>query len=190
MINLIIIWVLYYLLHSILAAQGVKSAVTAKTVMSDQVYRLLYVVLSALLFIAILFYTATLNHHYLWGSMISKFFGLMLATYGIFITRAAFRNYNTRAFLGLTNPGKENEKLITDGLQKHIRHPLYAGTILLFLGFFFYMPTMENLAVVVVSLLYVFIGIKIEEKKLAKTFGQEYENYKRNVPMLVPRFKK
>lgn len=189
LINLIIFWILYYFLHSFLALDKVKRFFIEKAKFSQKGYRLFYVAFSVFSLIWLLYYTATVHHHYLWIHTISKFSGLVLATYGIFITREAFRKYHTKAFLGLADPALESKKLVTDGLQKHIRHPLYAGTILLLLGFFLYMPTSENVAVVSISIAYIFIGIYLEEKKLIKTFGDEYLEYKQKVPMLIPKWK-
>lgn len=189
LINLLIFWILYYFLHSFLVTDAVKIFFIEKVKFSQRGYRLFYVTFSVLSLIWLLYYTATLPHHYLWISAISKFLGLVLATYGIFITREAFRKYHTKAFLGLAEPALESKKLVKDGLQKYIRHPLYAGTILLLLGFFLYMPTLENAAVVSISIAYIFVGIYLEEKKLTRTFGDEYLRYKEKVPMLIPKWK-
>lgn len=187
---LIIFWVIYYILHSVFAHNSVKKAFYKTFKMSSKVYRLVYVLFSVVGLMYILYFTATQKHHYFWSGSLTKFFGLMLTTYGLFIIREAFKNYHAKAFFGLASPEEESKILVTDGMQKHIRHPLYAGTLLLMMGFFLFMPTQENLITVVMSAIYIFIGIYLEEKKLTETFGNEYEKYKDKTPMLIPKFRK
>jgi protein-S-isoprenylcysteine O-methyltransferase Ste14 len=78
-------------------------------------------------------------------------------------------------------------RLVIEGLNRYVRHPLYAGTILIVLGLVVFLPTMTNLIVFILILIYTLIGIKLEEKKLVEQFGQEYEDYRKNVPMLIPK---
>jgi len=182
-------WIAYYFLHSWLVYNPVKSKIMSKTGLSDQKYRLLYVILSIAGLGFILFVLAVHQHKSIFQSGVAKFFGLVLATYGIFIIKEAFRNYHTKAFLGLAEPELESRQPATTGMQQHIRHPLYAGTLLLIAGFFIYMPTWANLISVVISVVYVLIGIKLEERKLVEHFGDAYRNYQRDVPMLIPGLK-
>ncbi len=190
LLKLVIFWVIYYFLHSFLVTENVQNFFLNNLNISRQTFRLVYVILSLVLFVAILFYLATMNHHYFWNNTISKFMGLTLTTYGLFVIRKSYRKYFTKAFLGLADPVLESRKLITEGIQGRIRHPLYAGSILLIIGFFLYMPTLENLITVLISLIYIFIGIYLEEKKLVKTFGKAYLEYKSKVPMIIPRIRK
>lgn len=183
-------WIVYFIVHSLLASDTVKSIVYNSIKISERTYRLIYVLISIIGFLAILLVLAIHEHHYIFHNSLARFFGLVLATYGIFILREAFRHYHTRAFLGLADPAQESEKLVKEGLQKHIRHPLYAGTILLLVGFLVYMPSWANLISVVISIIYILIGIQLEEKKLIKTFGEEYREYRKNVPMLIPKLKR
>jgi len=190
LLKLTIFWAIYYFLHSFFIADRVKNYILNNVPFSEKTYRLIYVIFSTVGFVGLLLYLAILKHHYFWHSSLSQFFGLMMATYALFILKESFRKYNTKAFLGLGDPELQSKKLIAEGLQKHIRHPLYAGTLLLIIGFFFFMPTRENLVILCVSVVYVFIGIALEEKKLIKHFGDKYQAYKKNTPMLIPKIKK
>jgi protein-S-isoprenylcysteine O-methyltransferase Ste14 len=80
-------------------------------------------------------------------------------------------------------------ELKMDGIHRYMRHPLYAGTILFVCGLFFIFPYLNNLIAVVLLILYVFIGIYFEEKKLIKEFGNNYRSYMLNVPKLIPDLK-
>lgn len=81
-------------------------------------------------------------------------------------------------------------ELKINGIHQYIRHPLYSGTLLFVTGLFFVFPTLSNLIAVALLTLYVLIGIIFEEKKLIKEFGENYEYYILNVPMLIPSVRK
>ncbi len=49
---------------------------------------------------------------------------------------------------------------------------------------------MNNLIAVVAITVYTLIGISFEEGKLVKEFGAGYNEYKKRVPKLVPRFRR
>ncbi len=78
-------------------------------------------------------------------------------------------------------------ELKINGIHRYVRHPLYTGTILVVWGFYFLYPYLNNLIAVVLLTLYVIIGIRFEEKKLIAEFENQYLNYMKDVPALVPR---
>ena len=105
--------------------------------------------------------------------------------WGVWITYLSFRYYDFRAFVGLRDE-KYVSKLQKKGLMKLTRHPIYVGTLLILIGYFLFSPTTTSLIILLVSTLYIFIGIRLEETRLIKEFGEEYLEYKKEVPMLVP----
>jgi protein-S-isoprenylcysteine O-methyltransferase Ste14 len=71
------------------------------------------------------------------------------------------------------------------GFYRHVRHPLYVGWLLIFWA----TPTM-TIAHLVFALgltAYILIAIRFEERDLVDLHGAEYAEYRRRVPMLVPR---
>ena len=176
-------WGIFYTLHSVLLRPSVKARIGLK----PKTYRLLYNLISLVVIGLVLFVGAIIPSPLLMiPSPIHFYVGLMMATMGIFIIKRAFRNYNTGAFLGLKTENP-NQKLIKKGLQRKVRHPLYAGTILIFLGYFIYNPLLSNFTILLALLIYLPIGIKLEEKKLIQKFGQDYIHYKRDVPAIFPK---
>jgi methanethiol S-methyltransferase len=72
----------------------------------------------------------------------------------------------------------------TPSLYRVVRHPLYVGWL-----FTFWMtPTMTltHLLFAAGTTLYILIAIQFEERDLVREYGGLYENYRRQVPMLVP----
>ena len=79
------------------------------------------------------------------------------------------------------------ERIVSTGVYSIVRHPQYLGGILSHMGFSFLLSGLYSLLVtpLVIALVYV-ISWK-EEKELIKEFGKEYADYKRKVPMIIPR---
>ena len=176
-------WVVYYGLHSILASTSVKNSISP----NPTVYRFLYSLFSTIGLATILLFGASIfSPLFIAPGPITTGLGLFLATYGIFIIKRAFRNYRFREFVGIK---KEAQPILkTDGLQAKIRHPLYSGIILLVLGYVLFNPMLVNVVSLIALIIYLPIGIWLEEKKLIQIFGQEYENYKKSVPSIIPKF--
>ena len=92
------------------------------------------------------------------------------------------------SFLGLRQlgglPAEEPPRLVTGGLYRWVRHPLYtAGLVFIWLA-----PIMTvNLLVLNIGLTaYVIVGAYFEERKLLREFGAAYAEYRQRTPMLVP----
>jgi protein-S-isoprenylcysteine O-methyltransferase Ste14 len=120
-------------------------------------------------------------------SQVTFSIGLLIASFGFFVIKRAFRNYSFKAFFGFKKEDDKSTALKTDKLQGKIRHPLYTGTILIFFGYFIYNPLLINLLSLIALLLYLPIGIYLEEKKLIAFHGMEYIKYKDKVPALIPK---
>jgi protein-S-isoprenylcysteine O-methyltransferase Ste14 len=73
-------------------------------------------------------------------------------------------------------------------LYKMVRHPLYVGFFLAFWA----TPqmTVGHLLLAVGVSVYMLIAIRYEERDLIGYFGEDYENYRQRVGMLVPRFRR
>jgi protein-S-isoprenylcysteine O-methyltransferase Ste14 len=76
-------------------------------------------------------------------------------------------------------------KFVTPGPYKLVRHPLYVGW---FCAFWF-TPTMTvaHLVFALATSTYILIAIRLEERDLISIHGDDYVEYRRRTPMLVPR---
>jgi len=187
---LIFLWVAYFAIHSGMAGNALKDWLKEKMGKSFRFYRLIYNIIAVvgLIFILVLAAIITTRHVFP-PSVITKFIGLALASWGVIIIRLAFKHYDTREFLGINGASIQQSKLVVKGPSKYVRHPLYSGTILVVVGYWLFAPTLTNLVSLVCIFLYLFVGIKLEEKKLMAEFGEEYEDYRKNVPALLPHIK-
>lgn len=120
-----------------------------------------------------------------WDNPLVAYAGLLLLIVGGAVTLVG------RAQLARFGSGvlhiEEDHRLITTGVFRHIRHPIYAGGVLGVVGF--YMAFRSAVMLTLVSLLY-FIVIRhrliFEEEMLIEEFGDEYREYMKRTKRLFP----
>jgi methanethiol S-methyltransferase len=186
---LFVAWMLYYGSHSYLAALNIKRIFQGFMGSAYKWYRLLYSIVFTAGFLAILLYAGTIMPQYLLDPSVGmEYIGYMLATFGTIICVKSMKGISVTRFIGLSPQDdlRENNELVLDGLYRWVRHPLYAGMILVFLGYFFFLPTLASVVHLIALLVYVPIGIYFEEKKLITLHGQAYIDYQKAVPPLIP----
>jgi len=71
-----------------------------------------------------------------------------------------------------------------------IRHPMYFGSILIFLGFVILSLSMVALVIFVVIVVFYYYLCRYEEQLLLEKLGDKYKNYMKKVPMFIPRLRK
>jgi protein-S-isoprenylcysteine O-methyltransferase Ste14 len=86
-------------------------------------------------------------------------------------------------------PGKNFEnstQLVTKGIYKYLRHPMYAS--LLFLGWGMFLKNINPLSISIIAVitLALFLTCKVEEKEMIKRFGEEYKQYMKATRMWIP----
>jgi len=183
--------VVWGVVHSIMASLGFKNLL--RRTLGDgfmRFYRLFYNVFSALSFAPILYMMIALPNRDLY-QVSSPWNYLMLAGQGlsVLLLFVAVLQTDTLAFIGLRQivSNEKNGELVTGGLYRFVRHPLYTfGLLILWLT-----PRMTmNALIVYISLtIYILVGASFEERKLLQVFGQEYMDYKSATPMLIPGLK-
>lgn len=192
MIILSALWVVFGLLHSLLADLRVKEWFRGILGKAFGFYRIAY----NLLFIGLLGVIAWLLADQPKGSSLfntttlSLVAGAVIALIGFGIMLASLAKFDMGEFLGWSylkpKTDKQIETLRTDGFYKYVRHPLYFGTFTFVLGLFLLWPTPLNLLSLGFIYVYTYLGALLEEKKLEKIFGKDYIEYKKKVKMLVP----
>jgi protein-S-isoprenylcysteine O-methyltransferase Ste14 len=79
-------------------------------------------------------------------------------------------------------------RLIESGVYAYVRHPIYSANIILAWGLFFLLPTLPCLVSVLWLMAVLSAWACLEEKFLSLKFGLAYDDYRRRVPMFVPRY--
>ncbi|KPK64518.1 hypothetical protein AMJ83_02075 [candidate division WOR_3 bacterium SM23_42] len=84
---------------------------------------------------------------------------------------------------------RQDPVLIHKGVFNVVRHPVYLGCILFYLGLLiFTLSAIAGFIWITIIVFYHYIS-KYEERLLLTEFGKEYEEYMTRVPMWIPRLK-
>lgn len=199
LVDVIIILVLFALfgfLHSLLASKKIKTLVKNKAGGFMAFYRLGYVLVSVFSFYLI--YQAAprpdvviydLKYPFDFIILIPQ----LLALIGIIWS---LKYFCVKEFLGLSQISRwynksydaeeldEHMTLIAEGPYKFVRHPLYFFSII----FIAARPAMSlsDLTFIVGIIAYFYVGSFYEEIKLVDKFGEQYLQYQKSVPRLIP----
>lgn len=88
------------------------------------------------------------------------------------------RFFAVRTTVNPLTPGK-SERLVTDGLYRHTRNPMYVGLLLALCGLALYLGNPLALAAPAVFVAYITrFQIIPEERMLAAKFGADYDDYR------------
>lgn len=79
------------------------------------------------------------------------------------------------------------DSLVTTGLYAHVRHPIYAGALLVFVGLALLHSTVAFALACALSCAFFVVQARLEEVDLLERLPQ-YREYMRQVPALLPRF--
>jgi protein-S-isoprenylcysteine O-methyltransferase Ste14 len=195
---LILSVLLWGVLHSLLASLKAKQLVRHRLgERAARFYRLAYNVFSVVSFLPVLALAALTPDRTLyqvrlpWSALM--IFGEILATVVLVV---GFFQTDVWEFIGLrqaaggavslSNGPVETDqgRLVTWGLYRYVRHPLYTAGI----AFIWLMPlmTVNVLAINLALTVYVVVGAIFEERKLRGEFGQAYADYAARTPMFLP----
>jgi protein-S-isoprenylcysteine O-methyltransferase Ste14 len=81
---------------------------------------------------------------------------------------------------------EKTTKLITQGIYRYIRHPMYSSLLFLTWGAFFKHTTLFLLIISLFSTLLLYITAKLEEHENMAYFGSAYTEYMKRTRMLIP----
>ena len=94
------------------------------------------------------------------------------------------------AFRGMRQVfGSEKSKpgVISSGVFRLVRHPIYTGALLFYLGAILSTLSLASAAFWIVILVFYYRIARYEENILIQEFGQDYLNYKKKTGMLFPK---
>ena len=189
---LIVLWVAWCALHSLLIAGAVRRWFERRGGAWFGLYRIGYVCFALCSLAPLLWYTSAAPQHPLgvppgWLRVVQG--ALLLYALAMFI--GGLRVYDLQAFIGLRQwRDYRAGRLIRPpafrktGVLRLVRHPWYSGGIALLWA----LPGLTDVTLVVRTLLsaYLVLGAVHEERKLREILGEPYNSYCRETPMLVP----
>ena len=181
---------LFAVQHSIMARAGVKRWLTRIVPASAE--RSTYVLASNICLIALLAGWYPINHD-VWrvaaqpwrillavtglvGWAIALLSTLLIDHFDLFGLRQVFARLRGRQLV--------EHQFTTPLFYRAVRHPLYLG----FLIAFWMTPrmTLGHLLFATMMTAYILAAVRFEERDLIRLFGEQYRDYRRRVPMLIP----
>lgn len=190
-ITIILAVLIYGFFHSLLASLWVKRrAHLWFGPETERWYRLAYNALAVLSLIPILAMTALLPDRTLYA-IPSPWAIIPLSIQGLAFIALIVGLWQTGllSFFGLQQflhpPSSSPPVMVMSGLYRWVRHPLYtAGLVFIWLT---PVMTLNILAMNLGLSIYLVVGALLEERKLIKEYGIDYEEYMARTPMLIPR---
>jgi protein-S-isoprenylcysteine O-methyltransferase Ste14 len=185
-----LLWLAYFLLHSLFASLWLKARVAARWPGLMPFYRLAFNAQALVLLLPPLWLMWWLGAEPLWQCEgiwnILRFTLMGLAVAGF---AWSLRYYDSREFLGLRqlheqlHEIEDQERLHISPLHRYVRHPWYS------LGLVLVWTQEMDLARLVSALMitgYLVFGSLLEERKLLVYHGERYHRYRQRVPGLIP----
>jgi protein-S-isoprenylcysteine O-methyltransferase Ste14 len=110
---------------------------------------------------------------------------LFLVIHGLLFLRNLGNPQTSRqdpALLGL----EKTTTLVTSGVYRYIRHPLYSSLLFLVWGTFFKAPSWPGVLLAAAATIFLALTARIEEEENLRFFGPAYREYMQGTKMFIP----
>ncbi|NOZ74232.1 MAG: isoprenylcysteine carboxylmethyltransferase family protein [FCB group bacterium] len=123
---------------------------------------------------------------------VRQLFSWVLLLLSIFLAIGGFHRLHTE---GKHDPNRtdpalksfeKTSQLVTTGVYRYLRHPLYAALFYLNWGAFFKHPSPVGIALAGLAAIFLILTAKAEEKENRRFFGPAYEEYMTKTKRLIP----
>lgn len=189
---LISLWGAWCFFHSFMITSAVTGFVRKRFKKAYRYYRIFYNVMALATLAPVLVYSFSIQELpiFRWEGPFRIVQGL-LAFFALLLFIGGARQYDLSQFLGIRQIHEDSTcsaltgdcRLDTSGILAMVRHPWYAGGILIVWARDLDTGTiLTNLVITA----YFLIGAFLEERKLLAEFGEEYIDYQRRTSMLFP----
>lgn len=122
-------------------------------------------------------------------NIIQIIFGIILFIFGLFLAIWTMILFNTIG-KGTLAPWAAPKHLVVEGPFKIVRNPMITGVLNILTAEALILNSINLFYWMIIFFIINCIYFKLfEEKQLERNFGQEYLEYKKKVPMWIPKFK-
>lgn len=185
-------WIIFCVLHSVLANSRIKKSVAVKAPRFYKNYRFFYTLFAFATLGTVLYYQLQLSSPLLfspttavtligWAVMLSGGAIMLVCIKKYFLSLSGLKSLVAEELVA--------NELRIDGVHKYVRHPLYLGTFVFIWGLLLVYPYLSLLIANSIITIYTLIAIRFEEQKLVEEFGAAYLQYKKQVPMILPNWR-
>jgi protein-S-isoprenylcysteine O-methyltransferase Ste14 len=202
MMQVILFFLLFAFIHSITVSSWFKLVcihALGETFMRVW-YRFLYNTISIVAVLVAIYLIAKVPDREIWTAPLWLkwvMHGIQFA--GLAFGALAFEHMDSREFMGFRQvwryltqrktagniEGLTEKELVRTGVYGIVRHPMYLAGLVIFT--FSPIITVNGLIVTVLADFYFLFGVFIEERRFLRSFGDEYREYMRQVPRLLPK---
>ncbi len=128
------------------------------------------------------------GYHYKRPDMAFGIVGSLLLATGLFLSIWTMILF-AKVGKGTLAPWNPPKNLIVKGPYCFVRNPMIIGVLLILISECFFFSAIQLVwwafLFFIINNIYFYV---FEERQLENNFGEEYKNYKKNVPMWIPRF--
>lgn len=107
---------------------------------------------------------------------------LILSGYGLMFTSlfTLRKNYSSTLVI------RRDHQLVTHGVYRYVRHPIYLGVLIVAAGFTVLAGSLRGFLIMALLLPILLIRIRLEERLLLTAFGEQYQRYQNRTRKLIP----
>jgi protein-S-isoprenylcysteine O-methyltransferase Ste14 len=175
-----IAWLIYWRV----SATGVKAVRRRESALSRGAHLVPLAIAGLLLWIPTIAGGGILFRRFMPHTLASYWTGTLLLALGL-----AFSVW-ARVYLGrnwsATVTVKEDHELIRGGPYALVRHPIYSGLLLAFIGSAIARAEWRGVLAVLIVLVALWRKLRLEERFMSETFGDEYRRYRARTAALIP----
>ena len=129
------------------------------------------------------------THPLRWHQVITWLFlagSLVPLLWGVILLKKLGKPVTTRIGGESLHSFEKTSHLVTVGIFRLIRHPLYASLLYLTWGLFFKQPSWLGFGLAMLASIFIQLTALAEEKEMYRVFGVEYEQYRKHTKRFIP----
>ena len=114
--------------------------------------------------------------------------GLILLVSGFVIASIGGRHLKIYGRTSEDLPRGTTDKLVTEGIYRFIRHPMFTAFIMILIGIGLTLNSLTFTFIMApAGIAYIlWFAYNVDEKEAREKFGEKYEEYRRQVPAFIP----
>ncbi|MGH8231140.1 MAG: methyltransferase family protein [Steroidobacteraceae bacterium] len=175
-----IAWLIYWRL----SAAGVKPATRVESTLSRTGHYLPLIIAGVLLWMRRIPDGGLLFERFWPRSAQAYWCGVALVAAGLAFSLWARRTIGRNWSGNVTV--KQDHELVTSGPYALVRHPIYTGLLLMFIGTAIARGEWRGLLAVLIVLVALWRKLRLEERWMTETFGDAYRRYRERTAALIP----
>jgi protein-S-isoprenylcysteine O-methyltransferase Ste14 len=142
-----------------------------------------------LMWMALAALTAPWRHAALYRTPLAWLPAIALFALGLFLYSQGGQGFTSAQLSGRheLEPQRHEQRLVTAGIRQRIRHPVYVAHFCEMLAWSVGTGLAALYGLTAFALITGAVMIRMEERELEQRFGEEYRQYKRRVPAVVPK---